>query len=104
MTEFEKIEVGIHDRVYTIGKVRRNNQFSISDKEGQYQIQVGEHLNYRYEVVKIIDSGAFGTVIQCIDYKDPKLKCVAAKLGKNKKFDVDNANLEIGMLKKLQMR
>jgi len=23
LTEFEKIEIGIHDRIYTIGKVRR---------------------------------------------------------------------------------
>jgi len=38
LTEFEKIELGIHDRIYTIGKVRRQNQFSIADKEGQYMI------------------------------------------------------------------
>ena len=27
LTEFEKIELGIYERIYTIGKVRRSNQF-----------------------------------------------------------------------------
>jgi hypothetical protein len=63
---------------------------------------VGEQLGYRYEVTKIIDQGAFGQVVCCIDYKDPKQKMVAAKLGKNKKFDVDNANVEIKILRSLQ--
>jgi len=27
----------------------------------------------------------------CVDMKDPKKRIVAAKIGKNKKFDVDNA-------------
>ena len=63
---------------------------------------VGEQLGYRYEVTKIIDQGAFGQVVQCIDFKDPKHKLVAAKLGKNKKFDVDNAHVEIKILRSLQ--
>jgi len=34
----------------------------------------------------------------CIDLKDANQKAVAAKIGKNKKFDVDNANVEIKFL------
>ena len=34
--------------------------------------------------------------------KDPKKKLVAAKIGKNKKFDVDNAQVEIKILKQLK--
>ena len=33
--------------------------------------------------------------------KDPNRKIIAAKIGKNKKFDVDNANVEIKFLKQL---
>lgn len=99
LTEFEKIELGMFDKIYTIGKVRRFNQYQIADKDGQYIIKVGEHLAYRYEVVKIIDKGAFGQVVMCLDYTNRKI--VAAKLCKNKKFDVDNANIEIKILKKL---
>ena len=27
LTDFEKIEMGLYERIYTIGKVRRQNQF-----------------------------------------------------------------------------
>lgn len=61
----------------------------------------GEHIGYRYEVIRLIDKGAFGQVIKCVDYKDPNQKVIAAKISKNKKFDVDNANVEIRLLEKL---
>lgn len=89
------------ERIYTIGQVRRKNQYSIVDSEGQYLVRVGEQLAYRYEVVKLIDKGAFGQVVKCIDFKDPQQRMIAAKISKNKKFDVDNANVEIRILKKL---
>jgi len=63
--------------------------------------RVGEQLGYRYEIKKIIDKGSFGQVVCCIDRADPNGKVVAAKIGKNKKFDVDNANYEIKILKQL---
>ena len=60
LTEFEKIEIGIYERIFTIGKVRRYNQFTIAGADGFYSLSVGEQLGYRYEVVKVIDQGAFG--------------------------------------------
>lgn len=53
--------------------------------------------------MRVIDQGAFGQVVKCIDYKDPEQRMVAAKISKNKKFDVDNANVEIRILEKLGM-
>lgn len=41
-------------------------------------------------------------MIKCVDCKDPNRSVVAAKISKNKKFDVDNANVEIKILRKLQ--
>ena len=38
----------------------------------------------------------------CVDMKDPSKRLVAAKIGKNKKFDVDNAQVEIRILKQLK--
>jgi hypothetical protein len=29
--------------------------YSLTNKEGQYRTKVGEHLGYRYEIVRIID-------------------------------------------------
>lgn len=54
------MELDSFDLIYTIGKVRRSNQYSISDKEGQYLAKIGEHIAYRYEIVRVIDQGAFG--------------------------------------------
>ena len=34
LTEFEKIEMTMHERIYTVGKVRRHNQYQLADKEG----------------------------------------------------------------------
>lgn len=73
----------------------------MADRDGNYLVLHNEQLGYRYEVVKVIDTGAFGQVILCVDHKDPKKRYVAAKISKNKKFDVDNANVEIKILKKL---
>jgi hypothetical protein len=98
------MEIQQMQKIYTIGEVRRYHQHSLADKEGYYKVKVGEQLNYRYQVTKIIDSGAFGNVVMCKDCADPKDRMVAAKISKNKKFDVDNANVEIKILKKLQQR
>lgn len=93
--------MGFYDKIYTIGNVRRQNQFQLADNDGNYVTEIGEQLGYRYEVTRVIDSGAFGQVLQCIDHKDSKKRSVAAKISKNKKADVDNANVEIKLLKKL---
>lgn len=60
LSEFEKIEVGLQERIYTIGRVRRQNQYSLVNKDGYYSCSIGEHLGYRYEVIKVLDQGAFG--------------------------------------------
>jgi len=46
--------------------------------------RVGEQLGYRYQVDKLLDAGAFGQVMRCIDMKDSG-KLVAIKISKSKK-------------------
>jgi hypothetical protein len=47
---------------------KMNNGF---DQEGNfYKIVEGDHLDYRFEVLKAIDKGAFGQALRCFDYKD----------------------------------
>lgn len=36
LTEFEKIELGNYERIYTLGTVRRHNQYTLADSEGFY--------------------------------------------------------------------
>jgi len=65
LTEFEKIEIkhGSFERIYTVGRVRRQQQHSLTDHEGHYKVLFGEQIGYRYEVTDVIDNGAFGQVI-----------------------------------------
>jgi serine/threonine protein kinase len=55
LTEFERMELSMYNRIFTIGNVRRQNQYSIADKDGQYLAKIGEQIAYRYQVVRIID-------------------------------------------------
>ena len=60
----------------------------------------GDHLLYRFEIIKELDKGAFGQVVKCYDHKE---KCeVAIKINRNTPFDHNNSRVEIGILKKLR--
>ena len=61
---------------------------------------MGEQLGYRYLIEKIIDAGAFGQVVRCIDMKLGG-KIVAVKISKNKKQETDNASVEAKLLHRI---
>ena len=72
---FEKKEVLKYTKVYYLGtekaKESRKMKCMISNKNnngfdqdgGFYKSVIGDHLDYRYEVLKDIDKGSFGQVI-----------------------------------------
>ena len=70
------------------------------DERGDYNITLGDHLAYRYEVVDILGKGSFGQVVRCIDYKTGGL--VAIKIIRNKKRFHQQALVEVEILKKLR--
>lgn len=74
-----------------------NNGF---DQDGNfYKVVEGDHLDYRFEVLKQIDKGAFGQALRCYDHKD---QCeVAIKINRNTAFDHNNSRVEISILKKI---
>ena len=37
--------------------------------EGYFRVQVGEHIGYRYEIMKVLGKGSFAQVVQCKDHK-----------------------------------
>ena len=37
-------------------------------EDGEYLYENGEHINYRYEVIKKLGRGAFGVVLKCLDH------------------------------------
>ena len=77
-------ELNSYDFIYTVGSVRVSSLRQVSTKDGFYHAHLGEQLGYRYLIDKIIDAGAFGQVVRCIDMKDSG-RPLAIKISKNKK-------------------
>ena len=36
----------------------------------------GNHINFRYEILKVIDQGTFGICVKCVDHKTSKVVCI----------------------------
>lgn len=66
---------------------------------GYYKVVVGDHIDYRYEVLQELDKGAFGQVVRCLDHK--LRKEVAVKINRNSKFDHTSSRTEISILKRI---
>jgi dual specificity tyrosine-phosphorylation-regulated kinase 2/3/4 len=78
----------------------QNANFGYDDDRGDYQIVIGDHLAYRYEVVDLLGKGSFGQVVRCVDHKTGKL--VAVKIIRNKKRFHQQALVEVNILQKLK--
>ena len=79
LSQYERKEVAKYSEVYYLGtqeaketkllksilNTRSNsmnhaNQFGFDKNSGNYKVIVGDHIAYRYEVIREIDRGAFG--------------------------------------------
>lgn len=74
--------------------------FGYDDDRGDYNIVIGDHLAYRYEVSDVLGKGSFGQVVRCIDHKTGGL--VAVKIIRNKKRFHQQALIEVNLLQKLK--
>lgn len=74
--------------------------FGYDDDRGDYNIVLGDHLAYRYEVVDVLGKGSFGQVVRCVDHKTGAL--VAVKIIRNKKRFHQQALVEVNILQKLR--
>jgi dual specificity tyrosine-phosphorylation-regulated kinase 2/3/4 len=74
--------------------------FGYDDERGDYNIIMGDHLGYRYEVIDVLGKGSFGQVVRCIDHKLGTL--CAVKIIRNKKRFHQQALVEVNILQKLK--
>jgi dual specificity tyrosine-phosphorylation-regulated kinase 2/3/4 len=103
LTQFEKKEVLKYSEIYYLGKPEAKEQTSFKSilnarsnsmshsyqnsnnngfdrQNGFYRVIIGDHIAYRYEILKELDRGAFGQVVRCIDHKTQRE--VAVKINK----------------------
>jgi len=74
--------------------------FGYDDERGDYNIVLGDHLAYRYEVVDVLGKGSFGQVVRCVDHKTGGLEAI--KIIRNKKRFHQQALVEVNILQKLR--
>ncbi|KAK8878233.1 hypothetical protein M9Y10_004998 [Tritrichomonas musculus] len=77
LTDYEKEEISIFPDIYYVGKKEskinptdsEDHNQGFDDDSNNLELRVGDHLAYRFEIVSLFGSGAFGRVIKCIDHK-----------------------------------
>lgn len=80
------------------------NNYGFDDLRGNYIISMNDHIDYRYEIVKTLGTGSFGSVVLCVDHKyasEFRNRKVAVKIIKNKLNWSLQAVSEIKVLKNL---
>ena len=104
--KIEQIEVMDYESVFFLGtrdKIKpslEGNNSGYDDERGDYIITMGDHIAYRYEIIKILGKGSFGQVVECFDYK--RQEKIALKIIKNKKRFHQQASVEIKILQQLR--
>jgi len=108
LDDFEKGEILDYNEIYyyPVKLKRHRNSIKIDqtvagswydDEKGDYNVFIGEHLAYRYEIVGSLGKGSFGQAIRCIDHKT-NLQ-VAVKIIRSKKRFYKQALVEVKVLK-----
>jgi dual specificity tyrosine-phosphorylation-regulated kinase 2/3/4 len=113
LTKYEQVEIVHYDTVYYVGKysskqqnLHQNSMTSngikacFTDCSGGYCTSTGDHICYRYEIVKQIGSGSFGTVYKCKDHRLQKF--VAIKVCFNQQKMTNHARHESSVLAHIQ--
>ncbi len=70
--------------------------FGYDTEDGDFLYESGEHINYRYEIMKKLGRGAFGVVLKCLDHMTKEV--VALKILKNQKKLHKQGKIEIKLL------
>lgn len=82
-----------------------SDNYGFDDENGNYVVIPHDHINYRYEIHKVLGNGSFGNVVLCKDHKYSNFnktnKIVAIKIIKNDLNWSLQAVYEIKMLKHL---
>ncbi len=86
------------------GNTKFNNKYNldkiIDDENGNYIVKIGDHIDYRYEILSELGQGSFGQALKCYDHKNKEFVCV--KIIKNQKKFIKQSKIEISLLEYIQ--
>lgn len=75
--------------------------FAIDDDHGHYILRVGDHIGYRYEILKSLNRGTFGIVVRAYDHK--RHMQLAVKVSNSSAVAIEEIANEMNLLKKIQV-
>ncbi|EAR85505.3 glycoprotease family protein (macronuclear) [Tetrahymena thermophila SB210] len=103
LTDYEKTEIKLFQQIYFIGhqckkKFQKTSQFNngFDDSRGEYQLNLLDHIAYRYELLECLGKGSFGSVVKVFDHK--RKEFLALKVIRNKKKFHNQALIELNIL------
>ncbi|OMJ94060.1 hypothetical protein SteCoe_2830 [Stentor coeruleus] len=90
LSDMEMLEIHEYNEIYFVGSGAKKIyadpnvcNYGYDNDKGDFKVVLGDHIDYRYEVVSLLGKGSFGQVCKCYDHKDKEL--VAIKIIRNKK-------------------
>ena len=107
LTDYEKSEILDYQDIYYLGRITNKIKtcpdginHGYDDERGDYLLIAGDHIAYRYEIIKMLGKGNFGQVVLCEDHK--RQEKAAVKIVRNKKRFNQQATVEIKILQTLR--
>ena len=108
LTTFEHHEVFNFPQIYFVGSNAKKRQGVVGgannngydDDQGSYVLVPHDHIHYRYEILKVIGKGSFGSVVKAYDHKTQVH--VALKIIRNEKRFHRQAAEEVRILEHLR--
>ena len=106
LTNYESKEIALYNKIYFFGRkckikkgnyYNRTNNYGFDNNKHRYRIVIGDHIIYRYEIIKKLGCGSFGDVVTVYDFKD---ECkLAIKMIRNESRFHRQGETEIKILK-----
>lgn len=101
LTVYEITEINEYHDIYFLGKsisIKSTNGNFTQPNTRFYNAKVGDHIAYRYEILKLLGQGAFGQVFLCYDYKTKQnvaLKMLINTPQMNKQGNIEAQHLKL---------
>jgi dual specificity tyrosine-phosphorylation-regulated kinase 2/3/4 len=107
LSEHELLEIFDYPQIYyfrTCHKPLQDPSFNrgYDNDKGDYNIFIGDHIEYRYEILSFLGKGSFGQVCKCFDHKSKET--FAIKVIKNKKRYHKQGLVEVRLLEDMKSK